>query len=123
MILVGLLLLAASAAGAAPPSIADDPGEQIPGPANPGDPGSVDAWMTAMTAWRTRMRSKIDYNGSIYDVPELKWTQTSYIQPQMHPYDRFFYDPVAGNYTVQKYLDDVNARYGGVDAILMWPTY
>ena len=110
---VGLLLLAASAlaasprsrAGAAPPIIADDPGEQIPGPANPGDPGSVDAWMAAMTAWRTRMRAKISYNGSIYEVPELKWTQTSYIQPQMHPYDRFFFDPVAGNYTVQKYLD------------------
>ena len=28
-----------------------------------------------------------------------------------------------GNYTVQKYLDDVNVRYGGVDSILMWPTY
>jgi len=41
----------------------------------------------------------------------------------MHPYDRFFFDPVADNYTVQKYLDDVNKRYGGVDSILLWPTY
>ena len=24
---------------------------------------------------------------------------------------------------MQKWLDDVNARYGGVDSILMWPTY
>ena len=67
--------------------------------------------------------AKIHYNGSIYDVPELRWTQTSYIQPQMHPYDRYFFDPVADNYTVQKFLDDVNRRYGGVDSILMWPTY
>jgi gamma-glutamyl hercynylcysteine S-oxide synthase len=38
----------------------------------------------------------------------------------MHPYDRFFFD--GKNYTVQRWLDDVNARYGGVDSILMWPT-
>ena len=41
----------------------------------------------------------------------------------MHPYDRLFFDPTADNYTVQRWLDDVNARYGGVDSILMWPTY
>ena len=41
----------------------------------------------------------------------------------MHPYDRFFFDPTIGSdgdYTVQKWLDDVDVRYGGVDAILMW---
>ena len=81
--LAALLVIAAAAhaqgasAGVAPPSIADDPGEQIPGPANPGDQNSVAAWRDAMVAWRTRMREKISYNGSIYDVPELKWTQTS----------------------------------------------
>jgi hypothetical protein len=37
--------------------------------------------------------------------------------------DRFFFDPVADNYTVQRWLDDVNARYGGVDSLLLWPTY
>jgi iron(II)-dependent oxidoreductase len=41
----------------------------------------------------------------------------------MHPYDLFFYDPVSGNYTVSRWLDDLNRRYGGIDAMLMWPTY
>ena len=41
----------------------------------------------------------------------------------MHPYDRYFFDPIADNYTVQRWLDDVEERYGGVDSILMWPTY
>ena len=81
--------------GHGPPAIADDPGEQIPGPANPSDLASVAAWRQAMLEWRARMRAKIGYNGSIYDVPALKWTQTSYIQPQMHPYDRYFFDPTA----------------------------
>ena len=47
----------------------------------------------------------------------------SYIPAQMHPYDRFFYDPETGSYTVDRFLDDLEARCGGVDAILMWPTY
>ena len=120
---------AAAVSGSQSPSpptnvtIADDPGEQIPGPKDPSDAASVAAWRTAMVEWRSRMRNKIQFNGSVFEVPELKWTQTSYIQPQMHPYDRFFYDPLADNYTVQKFLDDVDARYGGVDSILMWPTY
>jgi len=37
--------------------------------------------------------------------------------------DRYFYDPVAGEYTVDRYLDDLNQRYGGIDAVLVWATY
>src|SRR2546429_4752553 len=37
--------------------------------------------------------------------------------------DRFFFDPIAGKYTVDRYLDDLQKRYGGVDAVLIWPTY
>ena len=31
-----------------------------------------------------------------YERPELKWTQSSFIQPQMMVEDRYFYDPVDG---------------------------
>ncbi len=37
--------------------------------------------------------------------------------------DRYFYDPVAGRYTVDRYLDDLEKRYGGIDAVLVWSTY
>jgi iron(II)-dependent oxidoreductase len=37
--------------------------------------------------------------------------------------DRYFYDPVAHRYTVDRYLDDLEKRYGGVDAVLIGPTY
>ena len=37
--------------------------------------------------------------------------------------DRYFYDPVAHKYTVDRYLDDLEKRYGGIDAVLIWPTY
>jgi len=37
--------------------------------------------------------------------------------------DRYFYDPVAGRYTVDRYLDDLDKRYGGIDSVLLWSTY
>eukprot|EP00971_Amphidinium_carterae_P324348 6445626-Amphidinium_carterae.1 len=45
------------------------------------------------------------YEGGVFE--ELSWTQTSYVQTQMHPYDRYFYDPIADNFTVDKFLDDL----------------
>ena len=73
----------------------------------------------------------------------LSWTVTAYVQTQMHPFDRYFYDRGSGssssssssssttnsstttahNYTVARYLDDAAARYGGLDAVLVWPSY
>ena len=41
----------------------------------------------------------------------------------MHPFDLSFYDPVRHKYTVDAYLDDLDRRYGGVDSILLWPTW
>jgi formylglycine-generating enzyme required for sulfatase activity len=90
--------------------------------AGPASPAAQPAWLAGLEKMRSDVRAQISYNASIYAVPELAWTQTSYMQPQMHPYDRFFYDPEQG-YTVDRFLDDLKDRYGGVDSILMWPTY
>ena len=98
-------------------------GKQVDGPADM-KPATVAAWHKNMLSWREDYKKSVKYDGTaIYRDQQLTWTQTSYMQPQMHPYDRYFYDPVAHKYTVQKWLDDVNARYGGVDSILLWPTY
>jgi formylglycine-generating enzyme required for sulfatase activity len=45
------------------------------------------------------------------------------MQPQMMVHDRFLYDPVQHKYTVDRYLDDLEKRYGGIDAVLVWATY
>ena len=72
-----------------------------------------------------QMRADCQRNSdrSIYNNSELQWTATNYVQPQMHPFDLFFYDPAEHRYTVTKYLDDLDRRYGGVDSILLWPTW
>lgn len=82
-----------------------------------------ETWLADITHWRNERRIRIGYSGSRYDLPELRWTQSSFMQPQMMVHDRYFYDPVAHRYTVDRYLDDLEKRYGGIDAVLIWPTY
>jgi iron(II)-dependent oxidoreductase len=110
-------------------------GQQIPGPGclsvkglwEGGTKGCSEdehqAWLADVRHWRTERRIRIGYDGSRYALPALQWTQGSFIQPQMMVQDRYFYDPVARRYTVDRYLDDLEKRYGGIDAVLIWPTY
>ncbi len=86
-------------------------------------PGSHSYWLKDIQHWRTERRIRVAYDPSRYDLPALKWTQSSFMQPQMMVQDRYFYDPVAGKYTVDRYLDDLEKRYGGIDAVLIWSTY
>jgi len=80
-------------------------------------------WLADITHWRDERRIRIGYDPARYELPALKWTQSSFMQPQMMVHDRYFYDPVAGKYTVDRYLDDLEKRYGGIDAVLIWATY
>ncbi|MHB1793595.1 MAG: formylglycine-generating enzyme family protein [Acidobacteriaceae bacterium] len=82
-----------------------------------------EAWLKDITHWRTERRIRIGYDGARYSMPALQWTQSSFIQPQMMVQDRYLYDPVSGKYTVDRYLDDLEKRYGGIDAVLVWSTY
>ena len=66
--------------------------------------------MADIRHWRNERRIRIGYDGARYDLPALKWTQSSFFQPQMMVEDRYFYDPVAHRYTVDRYLDDLEAR-------------
>ncbi len=82
-----------------------------------------DAWLKDIRHWRDERRIRTGHDSSRYDEPATRWTQRSFMQPQMMVHDRYFYDPAAGRYTVDRYLADVDKRYGGIDSILIWPTY
>lgn len=86
-------------------------------------PEEMQTWLNEMRGWRTNRHIRMGYSDEMYNVPALKWTQSSFIQPQMMMEDRYFYDPVAGKYTVDRYVDDTVKRYGGIDSILIWHTY
>jgi len=138
-------LLSAAAALTALPLRAQDSnyrpqGQQIPAPAcytsteawedlragqgpAPCTPKLQQEWLKDIQHWKEERRIRIGYNDARYRVPELKWAQSSFIQPQTMVQDRYLYDPVQRKYTVDRYLDDVETRYGGIDSVLIWPTY
>src|ERR1700760_481101 len=84
--------------------VATGPGliPQIPGPqchfTTDWDTGSpslctqaqLDRWLGDIQHWRTEERFRMGYDGAQYERPELLWTQTSFIQPQMMVHDRYF---------------------------------
>jgi iron(II)-dependent oxidoreductase len=80
-------------------------------------------WLADVTHWRAERRIRIGYDDARYHLPALQWAQSAFIQPQMMVQDRYFYDPATHRYTVDRYLDDLVKRYGGIDAVLIWPTY
>jgi iron(II)-dependent oxidoreductase len=86
-------------------------------------PYTHERWLQDIVHWRNERRIRIAYDGSRYSLPALAWTQSSFMQPQMMVHDRYFFDPVTGKYTVDRYLDDLDKRYGGIDAVLIWATY
>lgn len=98
--------------------------ELLVGPEKPED---FSGWLAGMRAYRQEMQSLLKSKGGDfpdpYAEPALQWAQRSFVQPQMMAHDRYFYDPVAGRSTVRRYLQDLNTRYGGIDSVLIWPTY
>ena len=110
-------------------------GETIPGPSCAAipqwysgkprtcQPGELAFWLNDVRHWRDERRLRVGFDPSAYDNPQLKWTQSSFVQPQMMVHDRYFYDPATQRYTVDKYLADLETRYGGIDSVLIWHTY
>lgn len=131
-----LLLLASLALASVAQTTRYTPqGDQLPGPdcLNPVRPSSgqpkictaedYKVWLDDITHWRAEMRIRAGFSGKEYERPEFRWAQSSFIQPQMMVEDRYFYDPDKSQYTVDKYLDDLEKRYGRIDSVLIWSVY
>ncbi len=97
-------------------------GTQFPGPATASEADHQE-WINALKVWRTERLTRMGYDDAQYRRPELQWSQRNFIQPQMMVEDRYFYDPATRRYTVDRYLDDLDKRYGGIDSVLIWPVY
>ncbi|MGH8179276.1 MAG: formylglycine-generating enzyme family protein [Steroidobacter sp.] len=85
--------------------------------------GGVETWLAEMKVWRREHLIRMGYDDAEYRRKEFLWTQRNFVHTQMMVEDRYFYDPVAREYTVDKYLDDLETRFGGVDSVLIWYVY
>ncbi len=95
-------------------------GGQIPGP---GDPGRASAWLEDLRHWRSERLIRAGYDDREYSRPELVWTHGAFVEHVLMVHDRSLYDPAARRYTVEALLDDLDRRFGGIDAILLWHSY
>jgi hypothetical protein len=43
------------------------------------------------------------------------------VQPQAMLHDRYLYDRATQQWTVDRYLDDLQERYGGIDSVVRAP--
>ncbi|HEX3353457.1 MAG TPA: formylglycine-generating enzyme family protein [Terriglobales bacterium] len=89
----------------------------------PGPSGNADAWLAGLKAWRADRVIRLRYDGSQYARPDLAWTQRIFSQVQLLIWDRTFYNPETGKYTVDRFLADTENRIGPIDAVLIWHVY
>ncbi len=85
--------------------------------------GAADDWVRGLTEWRTEHLLRIGFDDTLYNHPQLTWARGNFVHTLLMVEDRYFYDAENGRYTVDRYLDDLNARYGGVDSVLIWYIY
>jgi iron(II)-dependent oxidoreductase len=80
-------------------------------------------WIRGLREWRQEHLIRIGFDDSLYRRPELQWAQRNFVHAQMMVEDRYFYDVSSGRYTVDRYLDDLEGRFGGIDSALIWYVY
>lgn len=94
--------------------------QQIYGPENA---GNTKLWQTKVSQWREIEKAKLAYDDIYYTKRDFQWIRKNFVQTQMMVQERAFYDPLKNKYTVDKFLKEVTAGYGGLNSILIWPTY
>ena len=86
-----------------------------------------DAWHQEMLAFRAATRAAANVSGTFCNASDLfgrnAWASATFVWPLTMMMDRLLYDEVAHAWTVDRYLADVRARYGGVDGVLLWQSY
>ena len=145
---LGLLCLAASRGAAAQEWQCDaPPGKNCQVRLGPTAEQSWEEWLLDYDTWKARGQQFFDF--SAYDNVGVQWAYTSFVQPQVRAaaprrlsahllallllspallpqamlHDRYLFDRETNAWTVDRYLDDVEERYGGIDSVLVWQFY
>jgi formylglycine-generating enzyme required for sulfatase activity len=97
------------------------PDETIQGPRTVAE---RDSWLNGINDLRATYKWHVARESpKLYGQPRLTWISNNFVQTQMMVEDRYFYDPSSRKYTVDRYLDDLRKRYGGIDSVLLWSGY
>lgn len=80
-------------------------------------------WLNDLKTWRAERLTRMGYDDAEYLRPEFQWAQHNFVSPQVMVEERTLFDVDTNRWTVDKYLDDLEKRYGGIDSVLLWPVY
>jgi hypothetical protein len=89
----------------------------------PPSPAAFRAWLQSLKTWRQQRKQEIGFHDDLYRGTEFSWTRLSLTQDQLLVWDRSFYDPGAGEYTIDRALSEIESRFGPLDSVLVWPAY
>ena len=81
------------------------------------------AWLSEARSWKSQLLLNISYSNPFFNDPNLNWTRRNYISPQIQATDLYLYDSKQKKYTVEKFIADIESRYGQIDSLLFWPAY
>ena len=80
-------------------------------------------WLSKLRNFRISTLAANSLDSSFYDREDLRWVAGNYACFFAFMYDRSLYDPDRGQYTIDSFLDDGQAEFGGYDMVLLWQAY
>lgn len=81
-----------------------------------------DAWRSELRTWKDSTLKSLNYKGENYQKRDYKWASSAYSTFFLMANEKSLYDE-QGNYTIRNCLKKYEADYGGVDVVVLWPTY
>jgi len=90
--------------------------------AAPDDPALWPAWRERLAQWRDVSRRRHGFDASAYDEPQAAWAARCHAIAQIWLWDELLYDAASQRFTPNRLLADA-ARFGGVDAVVLWHAY
>lgn len=88
----------------------------------PTAPDRWEAWRGELLAWRDSTRKALKYRGENYRNPAYRWASGAYATLFLMANEKSLYDP-NGRYDIRACLQKYETGYGGVDVVVLWPTY
>ncbi|WP_290062558.1 SUMF1/EgtB/PvdO family nonheme iron enzyme [Amycolatopsis solani] len=91
--------------------------------AAPADPADRPTWRAKLHAWREDARARHGYTGAAYDRPQAAWAASCHTVAQVWLWDELLYSFEDRRFTPERFLADARARFGGLDAVVLWHAY
>ncbi|MBC7892676.1 MAG: SUMF1/EgtB/PvdO family nonheme iron enzyme [Sphingobacteriaceae bacterium] len=88
----------------------------------PTSPEKWDAWRLELQAWKDSTRNFLKYKGENYQKNDYRWASKAYSTFFLMANDKSLYGKNY-QYDIKKCLKKYEESYGGVDVVVLWPTY